>query len=89
METPFLIALPAAIAGSLLLKERLVWWSTRNRKRSSTGRACPFGFSAAGGFGLVNVGLAGIMISKGGGVTPKGARMGVTFLHVPGDDAIE
>jgi hypothetical protein len=46
----FLIAPPAVIAGSLLLNDRFVCPSTRNRKRSSVGRACPFGFSAAGGF---------------------------------------
>lgn len=58
----FLIARPAVIAGSSLLNDRFVCPSTRNRKRWSVGRACPFGFSAAGGFGLVNIGRGGIVI---------------------------
>jgi hypothetical protein len=44
----FLIAFPAVIAGSLLLNDRLICPSTRNRNRSSMGRAWLFCFSAAG-----------------------------------------
>ena len=60
----FFIALAAVIAGSLSLNDRLSCPSTRNRNRSSMSRACPFGFSAAGCSGFVNVGRACIASSR-------------------------
>jgi hypothetical protein len=59
----FLIALPAVIAGSLLLNERFVCPSTRNKKRSSTGRRWLFCFSTAGCVGFVNGGRASMAVS--------------------------
>ena len=58
----FFIALPAVIAGSLLLNDRLICPSTRNKNRSSMGRAWLFCFSAAGCSGFVNVGRASIAV---------------------------
>jgi hypothetical protein len=58
----FLIVFPAVIAGSLLLNDRLICPSTRNRNRSSMGRAWLFCFSAAGCSDFVNVGRASIAV---------------------------